>query len=305
MERVDIKESFGNEVTFTKFISEDCETKNRLLESLGYPIDGEYFIEVESKTIDNKRVDLVIKNDDETLINVIESQDSTGWLDTIHSSKISYYCWEKNCNYGTLITEDASEHIKGYVKWLNENTPLNITILKSLIYKKDDGSFYVDFFPITRWIDGKEKKIESRKPNTVSVSTDEHYSKVNKDVLSKFIEFKNRCESDFDMEFISKPTYISAKVNYLSTRVMFCKFHSNAIYLEIHRGNIYENDEKSKNFFDINEFPNNVNIIEKTWNRISSIKGGKGYYYKVEINKKTDINSLLEIVSEKIENIKN
>jgi hypothetical protein len=304
MERVSIKESFGNEVSFTKFIAEDDDTKQRLLESLGYPIDCEYSIDIESKTVDSKRVDLVIKNDDDESINVIESQDSTGWLDTIHSSKISYYCWEKNCNYGTLLTEDASEYIKGYIKWLNENTPLNITILKSLIYKTNHNSYHVDFFPIMRWIDGKEKKIESRKTIITNFSEDDHYKKVNKDILSKFIEFKEECKNKFDMEFTSKKSYISAKINNFNTHIMYCKFTNNKIYLDVHMGIVYESGDKSRNFFDIKNKPNDVNIIEKSWNRTSSLHGGKGYYYRIELNKKTNINSLIDIISEKVESIK-
>lgn len=302
MERVDIKESFGNEVSFTKYISEDFDTKIRLLESLGYSIDGEceYDVEIESKTKDSKRVDIVIKDKDKSVINIIESQDSTGWLDTIHSSKISYYCWEKECYFGTLITEDASEHIKGYVKWLNENTPLNITILKTLIYELNDGSYYVDFFPIMRWIDGKEKKIESRKPIIKNIISDDvHYSKTNEKLVLKFLALKNKCESMFKMEFISKNQYISSNISDSNVNIMYCKFRNSKIIIDLHRGNSHQNGETSKNFFTIDkEYPF---IDEITWTWKSGVMGNK---YSMTFNEDSDIETITNIIGQKVNNVK-
>ena len=300
MERVSIKEAFGNEVTFTKFIAEDVETKNRLLESLGYPMDGEYNIEIESKTIDSKRVDLIIKDDTDEVVNVIESQDSTGWLDTVHSSKISYYCWEKECNFGTLITEDASEHIKNYIKWTNENTPLNITILKSLIYKIGSNNFYVDFFPIMRWIDGKEKKIEAKKPKVELVSTDIHYSKTSEKILSKFIELKKSCENLYNLEFTSKPAYISAKFPGINTNVMYFHFRNSKIIIDMGRGNVLQNGETSKNFFTLDKEYSFVDDINWTWK-----SGTKGHKYNIAFNESSDIETTINIIEQKINNIKN
>ena len=48
---------------------------------------------------------------------------------------------------GVLLTEDADEHIKGFIRWYNENTPLNIYLFNVVIYETDNGP-YVDFVPV-------------------------------------------------------------------------------------------------------------------------------------------------------------
>jgi hypothetical protein len=156
MVRSTIKETFLTEPRFTKFIADNEEVATRLLDAVDMSMNDDYKIVPEDKTVDNKRVDLTINDSEGTTVAVIEAQDATGWLDSVHASKIGYYCWEKECFDAILITEDASERIKDYVKWLNTHPDLNIYLVATTIYKTDDKPF-VDFVPIMRPKDLREK----------------------------------------------------------------------------------------------------------------------------------------------------
>ena len=96
MKRSTIKEAFGGEVRFTKFIADNIDIATKLLDVVDMSMGDDYRVIPEDKTIDSKRVDLTVNDSDGTTVAVIESQDATGWLDTVHSSKIMYYMWRNN-----------------------------------------------------------------------------------------------------------------------------------------------------------------------------------------------------------------
>lgn len=158
MKRSNIKETFGGEVPFTKFISQDLTTAKRLINSISAEYDDDYVVKPEDHTVDSKRVDLVIRDSENVVAYVIESQDCTGWLDSIHASKILYYMYEKECFEGILLCEDADEHIKGFVRWCNENTPVQIWLMSVVCFETDKGP-YVEFIPLIRPGMLKDKKI--------------------------------------------------------------------------------------------------------------------------------------------------
>lgn len=168
MKRQTIKETFGGEVAFTKFISQDQETSRRLINAISAEYDDDYVIQPEDPTVDSKRVDLVIRDSESVVAYVIESQDCTGWLDSIHASKILYYMYEKECFEGILLCEDADEHIKGFVRWCNENTPVQIWLMSVLCF---DGK-YVEFVPLIRPSAFKDKKIRRIKSDVPSGTVD-------------------------------------------------------------------------------------------------------------------------------------
>lgn len=172
MIRSSIKEAFGGEVPFTGFIAEDKDTATRLLKAVDVD-DISFEITPEEHTVDRKRVDLVVRDQEGSVIQVIESQDASGWLDSVHSSKIMYYAYEKECMDAILITEDATEHMKGFVKWINENTPVNLYLVAALIYKNGSERF-VDFLPIMRPFSMKEKRISVKSTEDSSKQT-QHY----------------------------------------------------------------------------------------------------------------------------------
>jgi hypothetical protein len=152
MKRSNIKTAFGGEVPFTKFISANSETQARLLEALNLAIEDGFTVQAEDPTEDSKRVDLVVRDSEGTVLLVIESQDATGWLDSVHSSKIMYYMWDKGCDQGVILTEDADEYIMSFVRSLNTDHNFSITLLKTVVYITDEGN-YVDFFPLIRGSD--------------------------------------------------------------------------------------------------------------------------------------------------------
>lgn len=158
MKRTNIKEGFGGEVPFTKFIAENLDTSRRLLTALDLPYEDGYKVTPEEHTTHSKRVDLVVRDSDEDIVLVVESQDASGWLDAIHASKITYYMYDKKCDDGVLICEDADEHIKGYVKWVNENTPLRVTLVSVVMFETKDKP-HCEFIPIIRPTQLADKKV--------------------------------------------------------------------------------------------------------------------------------------------------
>lgn len=157
IKRSNIKDAFGGEVPFTKFIASDLETSKRLLNALDLD-EEDYCITPEEHTTHSKRVDLIIRDREGDTFLVIESQDASGWLDSVHASKITYYMYDKKCDDGVLICEDADEHIKGFVRWLNENTPLRITLVGVVIYENAKNP-YCEFIPLIRPTQTQDKKI--------------------------------------------------------------------------------------------------------------------------------------------------
>ena len=159
MKRSDIKQAFGGEVPFTKFIAEDLETSKRLLTAINLNHEDGYSVTPEEHTVDSKRVDLVVRDSEGEVTLVIESQDASGWLDSIHASKITYYMYDRGCEDGVLICEDADEHIKGFVKWMNDSTPLRITLVSVVIFDDGGRNPHCEFIPLLRPSDVRDKKI--------------------------------------------------------------------------------------------------------------------------------------------------
>ena len=171
MQKKSIKDAFGGEVAFTKYIATHEDVAKRLLDAIDTGMSESFTVKPEDETLDRKRVDLVVRDDDGNVVQVIESQDATGWLDSVHASKIAYYCYEKGCMDGVLLTEDADEHIKGFIRWYNENTPLNIYLFNVVIYDSGTGP-WVDFVPVMRPFNVRDKKIQ-RRPGTAKTDSED------------------------------------------------------------------------------------------------------------------------------------
>lgn len=58
--------------------------------------------------------------------------------------------WDKDCEQGVLLTEDADEYIMNFVRKLNTDHNFSITLLKTLIYTLPDKTRFVDFVPLIR-----------------------------------------------------------------------------------------------------------------------------------------------------------
>ena len=165
IKRSNIKEAFGGEVPFTKFIASDLETSKRLLNALDLSHEDGYSVTPEEHTSHSKRVDLIVRDEEGDITLCIESQDASGWLDSVHASKITYYMYDKKCDDGALICEDADEHIKGFVKWLNDNTPLRITLVSVVIFENGKTP-HCEFVPLIRPSQLADKKIIRKASST-------------------------------------------------------------------------------------------------------------------------------------------
>ena len=153
---------FGGEVKFTKYIADNETICARLLRSIGSTM-SDYKVVPEEHTVGSKRVDLIVRDENDNTVQVIESQDANGWLDPVHASKIAWYCYDKGCNDGVLITEDCTEHMKKFIQWYNEYTPLNIFLLSPTIISDSNGDVDIFFTTILRPTDWAHKLI---RPNT-------------------------------------------------------------------------------------------------------------------------------------------
>jgi len=169
MEQITVKEFEGGEVGFTRYIADNPRVSERLFQAISSYYD-DYKITTEEHTVGSKRVDLIVRDGDNNVVQVIESQDANGWLDPVHASKIAWYCHDKGCNDGVLISEDCTEHMKTFIQWYNENTPLNIFLLSPTIIKDKNGEVDIFFKTILRPTDWAHKRI---KPNTRQTGNDQ------------------------------------------------------------------------------------------------------------------------------------
>ena len=231
MIRKTIKEAFGGEVPFTKYIAENKDVARRLLDTIDTGMSDSFEIAPEDQTVDRKRVDLVVRDSDDNVVQVIESQDATGWLDSVHASKIAYYCYEKGCMDGVLLTEDADEHIKGFIRWYNENTPLNIYLINVVIYATEAGN-YVDFIPVMRPFNIKDKKIQ-RRPGT-------------KNPTDNFKEFLEEKFQEYPGKFTHQTNWYVSTNNVANTGInvgIHCR-KSGYFLVDLYHNMKYENNEQ-------------------------------------------------------------
>jgi hypothetical protein len=237
IKRSNIKDAFGGEVAFTKFIASDAETSKRLLNALDLD-EEDYSVTPEEHTVHSKRVDLVVRDRDGDVFLVIESQDASGWLDAVHASKVTYYMYDKKCDDGVLICEDADEHIKGFVRWLNENTPLRITLVSVVIYK--DTKPYCEFIPLIRPTYLEDKKIV--KKSTPDSEADANVS--------------NQVQSIYDANpglFTNVAKHYVSKVNVGGTglTVAINPYKTSGHFVEIWHAGKANNDQFKSSFFEL------------------------------------------------------
>lgn len=238
IKRSTIKEAFGGEVPFTKFIATDLETSKRLLNALDLD-EEDYKVTPEEHTVHDKRVDLIVRDRDGDIFLVIESQDATGWLDAIHASKITYYMYDKKCDDGVLICEDADEHIKGFVRWLNENTPLRITLMSTIIYYNEKNP-YCEFIPLIRPTQTQDKKVV-RKSNP-STDADNNISE--------------QCQMIYDNNpgiFTNVAKYYVSRTNVGGTglTVAICPYKTSGAFVEIWHAGKANTDDFRRTFKEI------------------------------------------------------
>lgn len=242
MKRTNIKEGFGGEVPFTKFIADNLETSRRLLTSLDLSYEDGYKITPEEHTVHSKRVDLVVRDSDNDIVLVIESQDASGWLDAIHASKITYYMYDKKCDDGVLICEDADEHIKGYVKWVNENTPLRVTLVSVIMFETKDKP-HCEFIPIIRPSNIEDKKVVRRSNSSSTGETDQNKAAWVQELADSNPDLFTNIASRYASRNNVGGTGINVGIHPYSSGTEF--------FVELWHGGKYDTDTFHKSFTDV------------------------------------------------------
>ena len=241
MRRLSIKEAFGGEVAFTKYIAENSEVSQSLLDCVDISIGSDYKIHVEHRTVDGKRVDLSVQDSDGTIIAVIESQDTTGWLDSVHASKIFYYAYEKSCVEGIILTEDATEHVKGFVRFMNEQTPFNIWLIVSRIWTDDiNNRKIVDFVPVIRPTEPSQKKVKRQ-----SNSGDSQGAVKYADFLAQKYEENSELFTSYTGHYIDRKNVSNSRLN------VGIEPRNGFFNVSMHHRGIFNNETFNKSFSDL------------------------------------------------------
>lgn len=158
MRMISIKE-FGGEVKFTKFIADNDIISSRLLEATDNGMSN-YTVMPEEYTKTGKRIDLVIRDEQQNIVQLVECQDASGWLDENHACKILGYSHSKKCDDVILLTEDLTEEIRELIIRMNNETWLNIYLVSPTIIKTEN-EVDVFFKTILRPADWSKKTVRT------------------------------------------------------------------------------------------------------------------------------------------------
>ena len=264
MKKSSIKKEFGGELEFTKFLSQDKEASQRFLEAADISSE-DYEITPEERTADGKRPDLIVREGDD-IVAVVEAQDAAGWLDSNHASKIMYYMYDKRCDLGILLVEDAAEEIKGYIRYLNENTPANIFVLLVGVYENKQ----VDFYPLIRPFSGKKRIIKESGGGKTSTTSEYHPIT---EIFKSIIEESKKSEEYKNMFTTHTSRYLATQQlgnNNLNVRI-HPRINGNHVVHLWHRGKYENHAEFEKAFTDFVEQELNLEVFRQLRER-SSVK---------------------------------
>jgi len=180
MKQISISE-FGGEVKFTKYIASNQDVSDKLLEAVDSGM-SDYRVVAEEYTAASKRVDLVVRDSDDNVVQVVECQDANGWLDPVHASKILWYSHDKDCDDIVLITEDMTEDMRDFIIKLNNKSWVNIYVVSPTIIETDkevDIFFKVLLRPI-------EPKVKSK---NIAKSKDPGFREICEEIKSNYEPF--------------------------------------------------------------------------------------------------------------------
>lgn len=130
------------------------------------------------------------------------------------------------------------------------------------------------------------------------IDEDYHLSKLDEETKEKWVELRDRLLQldNITMEVI-KP-YISFKGE--TKKLCYGNFRKNFISLDMLRGNINPDGTTSKTFFHL-EDPKKLSV-EGSWEWKSGVKGN---YYKIRVDKTTDIDYVMFLINQKYKNTLN
>ena len=135
--------------------------------------------------------------------------------------------------------------------------------------------------------------IIARVASEVSVTTeDEHVAKLSDAATEVYIALKQEIEQLSDTTFYAKKQYVGSKKD--STVMCYIHFNKNYLYLDIGRGNISPEGNKSKGFFSFDD-PKKI-AADKSWTHKD---GTTGHYYRIKIATTSDIDYAMYLLKQK------
>ena len=123
-----LNEAWNSEVEFTQTLARKPEWIMDLYDAVGFSLPDSFTTEAETQTQLGKRTDVLVMENGSP-ISVIECQDSTGSLDPVHASKITYYMSANGVDSGILICDNAPNEAKAYIREQNLHMPRDIAIV--------------------------------------------------------------------------------------------------------------------------------------------------------------------------------
>ena len=136
---------------------------------------------------------------------------------------------------------------------------------------------------------GKEVKVFEEK---------DHTSKSNISLIDNWELLKDKFSELDGVEIVPKRNYIT--LMYGSKTVSYFTFRKDKIQIGMVRGNINTDGSKSKNYFTIDD-PKKISLeVSWTWKT-----GTQGTEYKIQFNKKTDVEYYMFLIKQKYKNIVN
>jgi hypothetical protein len=145
-----IKQQFGTEPEYTKWLANNKEAVDQLLEQTDMSVVGEYKAQAEDHTVEGKRIDFSITDDQGKVQAVVESQDANGWLDQNHLYKTLGYMQDKGTDTGIILCENISNNMIEHVEDINENyVGKNVWVVINKLYNIN-GEVEVDFTPVVK-----------------------------------------------------------------------------------------------------------------------------------------------------------
>ena len=123
-------------------------------------------------------------------------------------------------------------------------------------------------------------------------SEEEHLSKMNKNILDKWIELQEELTDLGSVDFIPKRHYIGLNLN--GTNICYLKFRKSHILIDILGGTVYDDKTQSKNFLTL-EDPKKI-TSERSRDLNS---GGNQISYRITFDSSSDLDYVIFLIRQK------
>ena len=126
----------------------------------------------------------------------------------------------------------------------------------------------------------------------------EHTSKCSKELLQKWNQLRENLSEFEGVELVPKRDYISLMLG--NKTISYFIFRKESIVIELGRGNVKTDGEKSRNYFDIDDPKSITEDRSWTWR-----DGTQGTLYVIRFKKNSDIDYIIFLIKQKFKNISN